>query len=200
VADNTIKVTGHAQLRVVPTVAAWHLSIEATDDDPRVAYERCAEQASSIVEGLKTAAELETQRISVESAHEYDSGVMRRVGHQASTIVAARVPVERAGELADLAMASGATEIEGPKLGIGDRTAIELDALEQAVADARRKAERLAAAAGRALGPIMSIETGDEDYYPRIEELRSSGPSRMPVEVPAINVNGSVTVVFGLEA
>jgi hypothetical protein len=46
----------------------------------------------------------------------------------------------------------------------------------------------------------MSIETGDEDYYPRIEELRSSGPSRMPVEVPAINVNGSVTVVFGLEA
>ena len=123
---------------------------------------------------------------------------MRQVGHEASTIVTARAPIERAGQIADLAMASGATEIRGPQLAIPDRAEAELEALEQAVADARRKAERLADAARRPLGPIMSIETRDEDYFPHVEELTSSTTSQMPVEAPAIRVNESVTVVFAL--
>jgi uncharacterized protein YggE len=116
--DNTITVTGHAQVHVAPTVATWHLTIEVTDREARVAYARCAEQAASII--------------------------------------------------------------------------------EQALADARRRAERLTAAAGRALGPIVSIETRDEDYFPHVAELRSGGAPGMPVEVPAIEVNQSVTVVFAL--
>jgi uncharacterized protein YggE len=196
--DNRITVTGHAQHRVAPTVAAWHLTIEVTDADARVAYERCAERAAAIVERLKTSAQIETQRVSVEPARDYESGELRQVGHQASTVVTARAPAERAGEIADLAMASGATEILGPQLTIGDRRATELETLEQAVEDARRRADRLAAAAGRALGPVMSIETQDDDYFPGIEELRAGPPRAMPVEVPDVKVQESVTVVFAL--
>jgi uncharacterized protein YggE len=197
-ADNRITVTGHAELRVAPDGAAWHLTIDVTAPDARVAYEGCAARATSIVERLKAAAEVLTQRISVEPAHEYESGVMRQTGHTAETVVTARVPVERAGEIADLAMESGATEIRGPQLAIRDRAAAELEALDQAVADARRRAERLAAAAGRTLGPIMSIDTRDEEYYPQVEELMASSSPAMPVEAPDLRIRGSVTVAFAL--
>src|SRR3954471_4757003 len=60
--DNRITVTGHAQVHVAPTVATWHLTIEVTDRQARVAYERCAEQATSIIEGLKASADIETSR------------------------------------------------------------------------------------------------------------------------------------------
>src|SRR3954454_22391652 len=145
--DNRITVTGHAQVHVAPTVATWHLTTEVTDREARVAYERCAEQATSIIARLKASAEIETQQITVEPAREFESSTARLVGHQASTIVTARAPVEQAGEIADLGRQSGATETHGP----------QLDALEQALADARRRAKRLAAAARRALGPIVSI-------------------------------------------
>jgi uncharacterized protein YggE len=161
--DNRITVTGHAQVHVAPTVATWHLTTEVTDREARVAYERCAEQATSIIARLKASAEIETQQITVEPAREFESSAARLVGHQASTIVTARAPVEQAGEIADLAMQSGATEIHGPQLAVRDRAAIELDALEQALADARHRAERLAAAAGPALGPIVSIEKRVDD-------------------------------------
>jgi uncharacterized protein YggE len=197
-ADNRITVTGHAELRVAPDGAAWHLTIDVTEPDARLAYEGCAARAASIVERLKAAAEVETQRISVEPAHQYESGVMKRTGHTAETVVTARAPVEQAGEIADLAMAAGATEIRGPHLAIRDRAAAELEALDQAVADARRRAQRLAAAAGRALGPIMSIDARDEEYYPQVEELRSSSLPTMPVEAADLRIRGSVTVAFAL--
>src|SRR4051812_30634696 len=44
------------------TVATWHLTIEVTDRQARVAYERCAVQATSIIEGLKASADIETSR------------------------------------------------------------------------------------------------------------------------------------------
>jgi uncharacterized protein YggE len=197
-ADNRITVIGHAEHRVAPDGAAWQLTIEVTDPEARVAYDGCAAQARLVVERLKAAADVETQRISVEPAHEYDSGVMRQTGHTAQTIVTARVPFERAGEIADLAMESGATELRGPQLAIRARAAAELEALDQAVADARRRAERLAAAAGRALGPIMSIDTRDEDYFPQVEELRSSDSPPMPVEAADLRIRESVTVAFAL--
>jgi hypothetical protein len=46
----------------------------------------------------------------------------------------------------------------------------------------------------------ISIGTGDEDYHPRVTQLHSVSTGRMPVEVPAIEINESVTVVFALQA
>jgi uncharacterized protein YggE len=65
-ADNTITITGHAERTVAPDIAAWRLTIAVIDAEPRVAYERCAERATAIVERLKEAAEVETREISVQ--------------------------------------------------------------------------------------------------------------------------------------
>jgi uncharacterized protein YggE len=190
-ADNTITVAGHAARDVAPDVAAWRLTVAAVHREPRVAYEQCAERATAIVERLGGTADVETQRVSVEPTYES----AHRVGHEASTVVIARVPVERAGELADLAMAAGAERVRGPMLELTDRGAVELDALEDALADARRRAERLASAAGRSLGPILSIDTVERRGW---DGTAVRERAAMPVEVGDISVSVSVIVVFAL--
>ena len=69
------------------------------------------------------------------------------------------------------------------------------------MAHARRRADRLAEAAGRAVGRVLSIKTDvSRDPSPRllaggIEEMRAA----MPVEPPDMTVATSVTVEFALE-
>ena len=173
----------------------WRLTVDVVDAEPRLAYDRCAERASTIVERLREAAAVQTERISVEPHHVFDTEEPRQAGHEATSVVLARAPVDRAGEIADLAMAAGADQVHGPKFAIGDSAAIVLGALDDAVADARRRAERLAASCGRALGPIRSIDARDEDEEVRFE-LMSGG---MPVEPSDRAVTANVTIVFALE-
>src|SRR3954468_7549811 len=196
-ADNTITVTGRAERTVPPDIAGWHLTIAVTDAEPRVAYERCAERARAIVERLKETAEVETRQISVQPHRSYETGEARPAGHRAATVVIARTPVDRAGEIADLAMAAGADEVVGPTLALRDPAETELDVLAGALADARRRAESLAVAAGGSLGPVVSIT---DDVVGGIE-LRS-GPafdeSSMQVEPRDLTIGASVMVVFAL--
>jgi uncharacterized protein YggE len=192
-ADNTITVTGETACDVAPEIAAWEVSVETTDHDPRVAYERCAEMSAAVVQRLQAAAEVETQHISVHPRWMTAEPEQRE--HEATMEVVVRGPVAMAAELGEAAMASGAQRIDGPQLSIADRAAIELDVLEEAVADARRRAERLAAAAARRLGPIVSIDARGYRVY---QHLRSSRGEVVPVEPGDLDISASVTVVFAL--
>jgi uncharacterized protein YggE len=191
--DDTITVTGEAARHAAPEVAAWEVTVEATDPDPSVAYERCAEKSSAVVERLKAVAEVETQGISVH--RDWVSDGDGKVEHEATMDVVVRAPVAMAAELGAAAMASGAQRIDGPWLSIVDRATIELDVLEEAVADARHRAERLAAAAARRLGRIVSI---DARRYRIYEQLVSSRGEMVPVEPGDLDISASVTVVFAL--
>jgi uncharacterized protein YggE len=192
--DNTITVAGNAERRVAPEVATWDVAVEATDGEPRAAYDRCAEMAATVVERLKVIAEVETRGISVHPQYDPEAEGLTT---EATTEVRVRAPMAHAADIAQAAIEAGARRIDGPELSIGDRTAIELDLLEEAVADARRRAERLASAAGRPLGRIVSID-GNRQRAPFEGEdgaiqLHSGA---MPVDAGDLAVTARVTVVF----
>jgi len=66
--------------------------------------------------------------------------------------------IERVGELLEIAGASGATSLGGVRFDLKDRSKLEREALRLAVADARGKAEAIAAGAGRTIDRIVRIE------------------------------------------
>lgn len=69
---------------------------------------------------------------------------------------------ETAGELVTAGVAAGATSTRGPRFFVGDREAAYNAALVQALTQAKKKAELLAAAAGATLGPAITIaESGN---------------------------------------
>jgi uncharacterized protein YggE len=106
-----------------------------------------------------------------------------------------RADVDRAGEAAEGAMAAGADRLDGPRYVYDDAEAAREQLLDDAMADARRKAERLAAAAGRRLGRVQSVETESDDRH-IVELSASSGPDVIAREQ---TVTAAVTVVFALE-
>src|SRR3954471_9921943 len=188
---DTIIVTGEAERHKAPDVAEWEVTVQATDRDARAAYERCAERSAAAVERLKAIAQVETRNISVR--RHWEGGEDGGFEHMAEMEVVVRTPVAHAAELAEAAMAAGAEGLRGPDFSLADRGPIELDVLEEAVADARRRAERLAAAAGRPLGRIVSIDAKRDRTY---VQLMSTSAERVPVEPGDLAIRAGVTVTF----
>ena len=66
--------------------------------------------------------------------------------------------IDRVGELLEIAGTSGATTLGGIRFDLKDRSKLEREALRLAVADARGKADAVAAGAGRTIDRILRIE------------------------------------------
>ena len=104
-----------------------------------------------------------------------------------------------AGRAAGAAMSAGADHLNGPELRVKDRPAVAEELLGEAVQAARRKAEHVAAAAGRRLGRVVSVsEDADGGVTPRLMSARADrgGPELEPADAEIV---ASARVVFSLE-
>jgi len=111
--------------------------------------------------------------------------------------------IDRVGVVIDAAAAGGATTITGIRLDVRNRDALERDALRQAVADARTRAEAAAAGAGATVDRIVRIEE-EAHYEPPRPMMRMGGQAAMasdvatPVEPATIEIQSRVTLTVSL--
>jgi uncharacterized protein YggE len=126
---------------------------------------------------------------------------------EARGVVRLEVPVAAAGAAAGAAMSAGADRLHGPALRVRDVDAVRAELAAEAVTAARRKAEGMAAAAERRLGPVLSVYEGNREWEPgddhaaialtASQEMDSAEP---PVVPGARRITADVTVVIALEA
>jgi uncharacterized protein YggE len=192
VTDDHVTVTGTAQRAVAPGAATWRAEAVEADDDPRLAFERCSERLNALVGRLRGVGEVATEAVVVQPR--WDEGGER--GAEAIGAVRVRAAAERAGEVAQAAMAAGADRLHGPHFEYDEADGARGELLAEAVADARGKAERLAAAAGRSLGAVRVIEeAGPERRMAAAAMREAAGPDVVPREQ---TVTAAVTVTFAL--
>jgi uncharacterized protein YggE len=197
VTDSSVTVTGSADRAVAPGAVTWRAETIESDDDPRAAFERCSSRLNALGDRLAAIGEVATDAVVVQPRFE-EHGPR---GAEAVGSVRVRSPVERAGEVAQAAMAAGADRLHGPGFEYGDADEARRELLGEALADARGKAERLAAAAGRRLGAVRQIEETDGDRRPVARVAAATMGDVEPPEVRPreLTVTASVTVVFALE-
>lgn len=104
-----------------------------------------------------------TVGVTVQPQYDYGDGSAPRapriVGYEARNAVTVRArDLDRLGELLDRLAAAGSNQIDGLVFDVSDREAKLDQARRAAVADAKRKAELLAAGAGARLGPVLAID------------------------------------------
>jgi uncharacterized protein len=195
-----VTVTGAARRSVAPGAATWRAEAVEADDDPRAAFERCSSRLNALVERLAAVGQVATDAVVVQPRWEEQGPA---VGAEAVGAVRVRCPAVRAGEVAQAAMAAGADRLHGPRFEYEREDEVREELLGEAVADARRKAQRLATAAGRDLGPVLRIEEHSRDRVPHaVVQAAAFGEGEM--DVPDVRpreqtVTASVTVVFALE-
>jgi len=192
VTDQHVTVTGTANRAVAPEAATWRAEAVESDDDPRAAFERCSSRLNALVARLAGVGEVATEAVVVQPRFEEGSAA----GAEAIGAVRVRVDAGRAGEVAQAAMAAGADRLHGPRFEYDHASEVRGELLGEAVADARRKAERLAAAGGRRLGRVRQIEESGPERVP--SPLRAMAAEAPDVRPRELTVTAAVTVVFAL--
>lgn len=105
---------------------------------------------------------------------------------------------EQVGAVINAAVAAGANNIGGVTFTIADPSALERQAREEAIADARARAEHLAELTGVTLGEPVAITEGFQGYTPMVRSAAfDMGAGGIATGELAITVNVTVTFVVG---
>ena len=191
----TVTVTGSAQRAVAPGAATWRAEAVESDDDPRTAFERCSTRLNALVERLSAVGEVATEAVVVQPRFEAGGAA----GAEAIGAVRVRSPAGRAADVAQAAMSAGADRLQGPHFEYERASAVRGELLGEAVADARGKAERLAAAAGRRLGRVDQIEETGPERVPGPQRAMAATAEPPDVRPRELTVTATVRVVFAFD-
>ena len=121
-------------------------------------------------------------------------------GYVASTTLSVRVrALDDLGGLLDRLIGDGANTLNGLTFGIAETDQLETAAREDAVRQARAKAETLANAAGLVLGPVQTISEGSRVSAPA-PMMRGAmmEAAAVPVAAGELQIRVSVTMEFAI--
>jgi uncharacterized protein len=190
-----ITVSGNGTATTTPDRAAFSFGVTNQAATATAALSKNSDAIAKVIAALRShgiaEADIQTQSVSL-SPRTSDKGDF--VGYTASNSVSAQSTIAKAGETIDAAVAAGATDVSGPAFTTSDEDALYRQALKSAVADARAKAQVLAAAAGASLGPVTTIVESSSTPIPFID--RAAAPSSTPVQPGTQRITASVTVTF----
>ncbi len=196
-ATATITVSADGTASGVPDRASFDFGVTTQAATASDALSRNAGQARAIVAALKKAgidaSSIQTTQVSLWP--QMSSGGTQIVGYSASNSVHVTVPIASAGDTVDAAVAAGANNVGGPSLSIADQTSLYDEALQQALANAKQKAQAIAAATGLTVGGVVKVEEGGGQAPPLVYG-NAVATAATPVEAGTQQVQASVTVTY----
>ncbi len=208
--ERRLTVTGLGLVEVVPDMATVRLGVASEARGAREAIDENSRAMAAILERLRAAEieerDIQTSNFSVSPRYDYNrqSGETPRItGFIAQNMVAVRVrDLDRLGTILDEVARDGANSFNGLSFGLQERAPAEDAARAAAVAEARRKAELYAGAAGVTLGAVMTLsESGGAAPQPMMMAVQSmrAASDAVPVAAGELTVSARVTIVYAIE-
>ncbi|HZD17655.1 MAG TPA: SIMPL domain-containing protein [Actinomycetota bacterium] len=199
----TVTVGGTATVRSSPDEAVVSLGVRTEAASAEEAMADNADRMNAVIRSLLdqglTEDDLATSSLSLYPRYADNGSTV--VGFTAENQVTVTVrDLPRIGRLIDRAVEAGANLTSGISFRLsGDNDAADR-ALADAVADARGKAELIAAAADASLGQVLSVtESGSPTPPPIYDVYAAAGAeAATPVLPPELQTQVSVTVVWAL--
>ena len=205
-----ISVSGSGSAFGEPDVAVLSLGVEAEAESVSEARSQAAESMEGMLAALRDGGvaeeDIQTTRFSVEPRFDFIDGRQVLRGFVVNNLVTAKIrEIDNTGRLIDAVVEAGGdlARVNNLRFTIDDPTELEDQARKDAMAEARRKAETLAEAAGVELGPPRSIS---ESGGPRPIRFEAAGLAAVeeefaetPIEVGELEVRVQVQVVYGLD-
>ncbi len=200
----SITVIGEGSVSAVPDVADVSTGVITAAKTARDAMDRNSAEMERLVSALHSAgiADRDIQTSGLSLAPQYSrvqqpDQIREIVGYQASNQVTVTIrDVARVGEVIDRVIGAGSNSIAGVRFRIADPTALMDEARRKAMADAKRRADLLADAAGAQVGRVLRIdEGGGRMPSPRLMRMEARS---MPVAPGSEDVAASVTVRYEL--
>jgi hypothetical protein len=161
--DKLVTVTGEGKVVAAPDNAVIRLGVSSQAKTARAASDANAKEMTVVLAAIKESgvADRDIQTTSLSLQPQYDpkqTGAARLTGFQVSNQVTVKIrDVGRLSAVLDRAIAAGANEMSGIEFVVSEQAKLLDQARAAAIADARRKAELYANAAGMKVGRVMAI-------------------------------------------
>lgn len=207
-AAGKITVTGQGMVPAAPDMATIMLGATSQAKTAQAAMADNSAAVAAILAQLKAAGiedrDVQTSGLSLNPQFDYnqsaDGKLPEILGYVASNNVTVRVRVlEGLGPVLDSVIAQGANTFNGLTFGLASPEPVMDAARKLAVADARRKAELYAAAAGVRLGPVLTIAEngGYSEPQPMFRMAADSASGgAVPVASGEIGITATVTIEY----
>jgi hypothetical protein len=204
----TISVVGEGEVFAKPDVAAFSFSVESKEADATSAQDKAAETMDEILAYLKDEGveekDIKTEYYNFSPRYEYPdvctawncpprNDEPKLIGYQVTQSVSVKVrDMEQAGKLVAGVGDKGAMNVSGVSFTIDDEESLKAEAREKAIADAKEKAEVLAANLGTRIvrmtgfseeggGYPMPYGYGGADMMKaEMDAVESSRPAALP--------------------
>ena len=164
-AESKISVSGTGEIRVSADTAVISLGVNARDKDVLKAQQKVNESIAAIRAALTeqgvSEENINTEFINIYVTYDYRDDQEEVEAYNASSTLAIKVTeMDKVGALIDAAFSAGANTLNGISFSASDTSEAKAEALREAVADAKNKADVLAEASGL---KITGIESLSED-------------------------------------
>ena len=193
-----ITVTGNGTTNATPDRASFNFGVTSQASTAGGALGRSSAQARAIVAALEKAGidakDILTTDVSLWPQTKENGREI--VGYTASDSVNVTAPLARAGAVVDAAVGAGANNVDGPNLDTSDKSSLYDDALKQALADAKGKAEAIATASGLTITGVEKVtEGGQASPLPYFGAAKASA-AEVTIEPGTQQIQASVTVTY----
>jgi uncharacterized protein YggE len=209
-AQRTLNVSGQGEVAARPDQAHVQIGVVTEGDTASAALRANSEAMTKVIATLREQGlenrDIQTSGFSVSPRYRQyprgETGPPVIDGYTVSNMVTARVrDLDRLGGLLDRVVSDGANQLRGISFSIAETGDLMNEARKRAVADARARAEVLAAAAGVRLGEILTINDGGA-HRPSpapMYAMRAEAAMDVPMEAGEQTVQASVNIVYAIE-
>jgi len=200
-----IEVTAEAETRVMPDLAQLDFGVMTRADTAGSATQQNAARMKAVLAAVRAALGAGTQigtgtfNVRAEYSQAREGGEPRITGYVATNIVRLETSeLGRVGDVIDVAIKSGANQVQRMAFGLSDAAAPRRSALREAVLKAQSEAEAIAAALKLTLGPVQSVvdqEMGAARPFAQDAVLmRAQAAAVTPVEPGMVSVRARVVL------
>lgn len=200
----TVSATGYAYAE--PDRATVSTGVAAEADTAAAALSANTELMQKVVDGLKEsgidAKDIQTSNFNVEPRYTNPRDGTPPVinGYRVSNQVTVLVrDLKSLGGLLDKLVTLGANQIGGLSFEVSKAETLKDEARKEAVANARRRAELLATAAGAEVGEVVTISEEVSYGGPRPVAMRAAKAESVPIEAGTETLEARVTVTWKLK-
>jgi len=200
--EKLVTVTGEATVAVAPDSAMIRIGVSSQDKTAREASDANARQMTAVLAAIKSNniadRDIQTSRLSLQPQYDPNkSGTARLTGFQATNQVTVRIrDIGNLAAVLDSAISAGANEMSGIEFIVSEQSKLLDRARDDAIADAHRKAELYAKAAGSKLGHVIAIS--EEGSAPPPRPMQALRAGAVPISQGEQTLRAAVTVSYEL--
>ena len=206
-----IQITGQASRSVAPNYAILTLGISSENTNINAAKANNDRIMSDLISKLGHLGidkkDIYTSNISINPTNDYQEGKRINTGYNVSNRVTVKINnLDNVGKAVDAAVSAGANDINNLSFQNDVSQQLSDSLTTEAIQNGRHKAEVIAAALGRTLGPVKTVSIStpqtssmDSGYYRNAVMLKASLETATPVEKGSLVVSQDANITYYLQ-